>query len=184
MNYSVVRIPLSPVARKYYEHRFASKKDADGYLVFDKNHAFGMKIIHSMDVWWGSWELPQVTGSMLKVKLPISYWNRGIPAPKLKDLSKILEAEAMESLVMSIACAAQYPGISVTEAIITVMATYDISDEEYRSDSMRRHFDRYCEEVMGEPFKAFSYKINAAMKQLYEKLVKKHATFESLPNHG
>lgn len=183
MNYSVVRIPVSPLARKYYLKRFASRLDDKGYIQLDKNHAFGMKIIHYMDIWFDSWEVPKVDGPKLTIRLPRIYWRYGIGARKLKELASILEAEAMEFLVHEIACAAQYPGVSVTDAIITVMGRYDISDEEYRTDSMRRHFDRYCAEVMGEPFKDFSTKINAAMKQIYTGLVSRFPTFESLP-HG
>jgi hypothetical protein len=170
MNYSVVKIPLSPVAKKYYEFRYHHKMQ-QGYLHVDKNHAFGMLIISFMDIWFDRWELPNVSGSSIRVKLPALYMKYGIPSRKLKELAKILEAEAMEYLVNEIANAASFPGISVTEAIITVMARYDISDEDYRTDSMRRHFDRYCREVKGMPFKEFSQQLNASMKVLYEKMV-------------
>lgn len=175
MNYSVVRIPLSAIARKYFEKRYASRIDSKGYIHLDKNHSFGMKIIHYMDIWFPSWELPIVEGpNLIRVKLPKSYIRYGINARKLKELSKILEAEVMEYLVHEIACAASFPGVSVTDAIISTMASYDISEEEYRSDSMRRHFDRYCADVTGAPFKEFSYKINSAMKQIYEGMVRRN----------
>lgn len=180
MNYSVVKIPVSPVSKKFYEKRYGSRMDARGYIQLDKNHAFGMKVIHYLDLWFESWEIPQVQGPMLKVSLPKFYMKYGIHQRKLLELKKILDNEAMEFLIHEIACAAQYPGISVTDAIITVMARYDISDEEYRTDSMRRHFDRYCADVLGESFKDFSHKINAAMKVLYERMVERKIKFEEL----
>jgi hypothetical protein len=171
MNYSVVKIPLSPVAKKYYEFRYHHKMDEKGYLHVDKNHAFGMLVISFLDLWFDRWEIPTVNGSFIRLKLPGIYLKYGISARKLRDLSKILEADAMEYLVNEIANAASFPGISVTEAIITVMSRYDISDDDYRTDSMRRHFDRYCGEVKGVPFKEFSTQVNAAMKVLYQKMV-------------
>ncbi len=172
MNYSVVKIPLSPVALKYFRKRYASRFDPTGYLHLDKNHSFGMKVIHYLDSWFDSWELPRVEGpNVLKVKLPKSYMRYGIQARKLIELSKLLESEVMEFLVHEIACAAAFPGVSVTEAIMTTMGKYDISDEEYRTDSMRRHFDRYCEEVTGIPFKEFSTTLNTAMKKIYQALI-------------
>jgi hypothetical protein len=180
MNYSVFKIPCHPVTKKYFEKRFANRVDERGYMHMDKNSPFGMKIIHYLDNWWPSWELPVVTGIFLKVTLPKVYAKYGIEMRKLKELTRVLDAEAMEYLVMEIACASQYPGVSVTEAIITVMSRYDISDEEYRSDSMRRHFDRYCEDVAGTPFKEFSHTINASMKKIYERMVLKGKTFEDL----
>jgi hypothetical protein len=173
MNYSVVKIPLSPLAKKYFEFRFHAKMDASGYIQTDKNHAFGMLVISFLDVWFDRWEIPVVDGPHIKVKLPASYMRYGIPGGRLRSLTKLLEAEAMEFLVGEIANASAFPGVSVTEAIITVMARYDISDEDYRSDSMRRHFDRYCGEVKGRPFKEFSHKVNAAMKIIYERMASK-----------
>lgn len=173
MNYSVFKIPVNPVTKKYFEARFKARLDIDGYLHMDKTVPFGMKIIHYMDVWWPSWELPKINGKFLKIKMPVSYWNRGIPAKKLEELGKLLDAEAMDFLLVEIACAAQYPGVSVTEAIITVMSRYDISDDEYRTDSMRRHFDRYSADVVGLPFKEFQHKVNHSMKLIYEGMVKK-----------
>jgi len=178
MNYSVVKIPVSPVAKKYYEFRFHHKIDDTGYIKVDKNHSFGMLVISFLDLWWDRWELPTVTGPVLRIKIPSIYMKYGIPARKLKDLANILEAEAMEYLVNEIANAAAYPGISVTEAILSVMSRYDISDEEYRTDSMRRHFDRYCGEVKGQPFKEFSHKVNATIKKLYEKLAESKKDLE------
>lgn len=180
MNYSVVKIPVSSVTKKYYEKRFGKRMDDRGYIKLDKNTALGMKVIHYLDLWWNSWELPKVESTHIKIKLPTSYLKYGIPSKKLIELSKILEMEAMEYLVHEIACAAQYPGISVTDAIITVMGRYDISEEEYRTDSMRRHFDRYCEEILGDPFKEFSHQINFSIKQLYERMIAQHRTFDQI----
>lgn len=181
MNYSVVKIPLSPIALKYFRKRYASRFDEAGYIHLDKNHSFGMKVIHYLDSWFDSWELPKVEGAhVLKIKLPKSYMRYGIQARKLQELSKVLEAEVMEFLVHEIACAASFPGVSVSEAIITTMGKYDISDEEYRSDSMRRHFDRYCEEVTGSPFKEFSHTLNYAIKQIYLSLVARHVPVQEV----
>jgi hypothetical protein len=180
MNYSVFKIPCHPVTKKYFEKRYLGKMDNRGYMHMDKNHPFGMKLIHYLDTWWPSWEIPVIGGVFLKVTLPKIYAKYGIEGKKLKELGRVLDADAMEYIVMEIACAAQYPGVSVTEAIITVMGRYDISDEEYRSDSMRRHFDRYCEEVTCSPFKDFQHTINASMKVIYEKMVVKGKKFEDL----
>lgn len=176
MEYSVVRVPVNPVARKFYEKRFLGRTDAQGYIHTNKSHAFGMKVIHYLDVWEGAWDRPVVSGSMLKIALPRVYACHGVTAQKLAHLGKILEAEAMEFLVHEIACAAQYPGVSVTNAIVTVMGRYDILEDEYRSDSMRRQFDRYCSEVMGSTFHEFSYTINSAVKKIYEGMVRNYQT--------
>lgn len=180
MNYSVVRIPVQSLTRKYYLKRYAARVDARGMIELDKNHAFGMKIIHYLDIWWGSWELPRVDGCYLAIKLPKTYMRYGIQAKKLKELGRLLDMEAMEFLVAEIACAAQYPGVSVTDAILTVMGRFDISEEEYRSDSMRRHFDRYSEEVMGQPFKEFAYTLHRSVRVLYEELVRKQVPVNHL----
>lgn len=173
MNYSVVKIPVQPITKKYYEKRFASKMDERGYMHLDKKSTFGMKIIHYLDNWYPSWEIPVVESPFLKVRLPKVYMNYGIHKSKLLELSKLLDAEAMDFYIQEIACAASFPTVSVTDAIITVMAKYDVSEEDYRSDSMRRQYDRYCGDILGEPFKEFSHKINAAVKALTERMVSK-----------
>lgn len=179
MNYSTVKIPVNAVTKKYFEKRYFKKMNARGYMQLDKNTSFGMKIIHYLDS-WHDWKLPIVDGIHLKIKLPATYMMYGIKQRKLEELGKLLDSEAMEYLTCEIACAATFPGISVTDAIITVMGRFDISDDEYRTDSMRKHFDRYCGDVLGETFKDFSFKINLSIKNLYEKMVRKFLTFEEI----
>lgn len=176
MDYTAVRIPVNPVARKFYEKRFLGRTDSAGYIHINKCHFFGLKVIHYLDTWKEGWEIPPRTESMLKIALPKVYANQGITAQKLADLAKVLEAEALQFLMHEIACAAQYPGISVTNAILTVMGRYDISEEEYRTDSMRRQFDRHCSELMGSSFFEFSYAVNAAVKNIYEGMVRRYQT--------
>jgi hypothetical protein len=184
MNYSVVRVPVHPVTKKYFEMRYASRMDERGYMEMDKNSGFGKKIIICLDNWWPTWEIPVVDGPFLKIKLPKMYARYGIPKKKLKELGDILDCDAMDALVMQIAFGYSFPGVSVTEAILIIMTWHNINDDEYRSDSMRRHFDRYCEEVIGLPYKEFSHIINSKVKVIYEKLVAKGKKIEDLLPHG
>jgi hypothetical protein len=60
-------------------------------------------------------------------------------------------------------------GFSISDAIRYYYAYYEITEEDYSEDNMRRYFDRYAEKILHQPLQKYCNSVKKKLQEFYLK---------------
>ncbi len=181
MDLSIVKIPVSPVTKKWITNKYSSICIGGDCIDFTKidQRDIQLGVVKTMIVD----KLEKFTKNKsdfsqecLKVKLPKHLSRHGLSEKSLYSIGFTLDRVCKNDLVMHVGLLACFPEFSKASSIRIIFEFYGITDEEYGCDIFRRYIDRYSHESMGEDFLKYRRRFTLFLKDYIHRKYQKTLT--------
>ena len=142
-------IPAKPHIKKYWEKRFGREYKISNDMFFGKLivNVLDMKIDKPLDI------DRKIYSEVIRIKIPKFYFNtkgHSIGHNKIRFLSLLIDKLFYEEMHSFIDVSIALGEISAIQALRIFLAYYGLSEDDCKSESLYRSYQRHCNEKIND----------------------------------